>query len=257
MGALFVRPLPFVAATTSPAPLIGSVANMNIDLPGMVWRFGLTTPYFIIDLGANAVAYDTVALAGCNLRAGDTVQIRTGTTNTGTGNYAGTALPAWTGSKADTSTADAIFRLGAVRTERYVRVDIVATSHPDGFVQVQRAIVGKSISTLGIDFNAEQKFDDQSVVTVGPGYVSVDEYDVLISWKFSTGWISEVSYRTEWFPMLQNVGNRRGLLFIPDDSTPSNWQTDAVYGRIVGAVTGKAESFNGWRFEGTISAFSS
>ena len=64
MSALFVSPLSFNAASTSPAPLAGSVANLANDIPGLAWSFGLTSPYLIVDLGPNAVSYDTVALVG-------------------------------------------------------------------------------------------------------------------------------------------------------------------------------------------------
>lgn len=252
MAALFTYPLPFTAASTSPAPLAGSVANVAIDPPGLIWRFGLTTPYLIVDLGAGTLSYDTVAIVGSNLRSTDTIQVRTGATNTGVGGYAGTATAAWSGYKADTETAITVIRLGTARTERYVRIDFVATGHPDTWVQFQRLVVGKSVLTMGTDFNAEMGFEDSSVITSGPGYRSVDEYPVVTSWKISTGWISEASWRSDWYPMLQSAGSRRGILFVPDDTT--NYQTDMIFGPITSKASGKAEFYNAWRFEGTITS---
>jgi len=252
MSAIIVRPLPFSAASTSPAPLAGSVANLNVDHPAFVWRFGLTAPYLIVDLGAGALAYDWVALAGCNLRAGDAVQIRTGTTDIGTGGYTGSLRSAYAGAKGDLSTTDAIFKLGSTRTERYIRLDIVANGHPDGFVQVQRLIVGAGIVASGVSYDAEMSFVDQSIITAGSGYTAIDEFDVLTAWKLRVPFIGEASWRSEWYPLLQYAGNKRCVLFIPDDSTPENWQTDAIFGRFNTSATGKAEGFNAWAWEGSI-----
>lgn len=255
MSTAFVRPLPFTVATaSSPTPLAGSVNNLNLDVAGLVWRGALPTPYLIIDLGAGTLAYDTVAIIGTNLRATDTVQVRTGTTTPGTGGYAGTAVAAYTGPKADTATSKTIIKLGSTVTDRYIRIDFTATSHPDGFIQVQRLCVGKAITTLGISPDAEQGFEDRSVVTSGPGYSSVDQYDILVSWKISTGWISETSWRNDWNPFLQWAGISRAFLLILDDSAPANWQSDSVFGRITSKAGGKYEAYNQWRVEVTITA---
>lgn len=252
MSALLVRPLPFTAASTSPTPLAGSVANLNLDLPGLAWRFGLTTPYLIVDMGSGTLAYDTIALVGANLRATDTVQIRTGTTNTGIGGYAGTALAAWSGSKADVATADCIFKLGSVRTERYIRIDLSAPSHPDGYVQFTRLVVGKAAVANGVQWGAQKDFVDWSIVTNGPGYRSVDEYPVVTSWKFDLAWITEASWRSDWEPLFQWAGSKKGVLFIPDDTTPSNWQTDAIFGCFTTQVNGKDVNYDNWTVSGAV-----
>ena len=254
MSTAFVRPLAFVVASTSPAPLAGSVANLNVDPAGKVWRGSLPSSYLIIDLGSGTLAYDTVALIGTNLRASDTVQVRTGSTTSGTGGYAGSAVASYTGNKADSATSKTIIKLGSTTNDRYVRIDFTATSHPDGFVQVQRLCVGKAITTLGISPDAEQGFEDRSVVTNGPGYSSVDQYDIIVSWKISTGWISESSWRADWNPLLQWAGMSRAFLFILDDSVPANWQSDSVFGRITSKAAGKYEAYNQWRVEATITA---
>ena len=69
MSVVFVRPLPFTAASTSPSPLAGSVAFLSNDEAGLGWRYGLTAPFLIVDLGANPVAYDYVALFTMPLEA--------------------------------------------------------------------------------------------------------------------------------------------------------------------------------------------
>jgi hypothetical protein len=250
MSAVFVRPLPFTAAATSPTAT-APVSNMANDLPGMVWRSGGTSAYFIIDLGT-AASYDYVALIGANLRASDTVQIRTGTTDTGIGSYAGAAIVAFTGTKPAGTTTEAIFKLSATRTERYMRVDIAATGIPEGYIQAVRLVVGKSITTGGVSYDAEMSFVDRSVITSGTGYTSVDAYDVLTQWKVATDWISETAWRADWIPFFRATANSNGYLFIPDDTKPAQYQTDAIYGRTIVAPTGKNPAFNVWRFEATI-----
>lgn len=255
MSALFVKPLPFTLAGTSTV-VAGSVANLNNDEPGMAWRSGLTSPYVIVDLGPTVPAYNYVALFGANLRASDTVRITTGTTNTGTGGYAGAALPAFTGSKDETTTTKAIFKLPASRTDRFVRIELSAPSHPDNFVQFTRLVIGSAIVTDGIAYDAEQGFETQSIITTGPGYRSKDELPSLDSWKLSTGWINNDSWRNQWMPMLRYASRGNGLLFIPDDTNPAYYQSDALYGFVSGnSVGGKAQAWNVWRFEGKLISY--
>lgn len=248
MAALFALPLRFTPAATTPAPLAGSASYLANDVAGQVWR-GATASYFVIDLGANAVAYDTIALVGTNLRPTDTVRIRMGATDTGTGAY-DQATDAYAGAYAPG--AMAIFRLPAERTERYVRIDIVAPGHPDAFVQVGRLVVGKAITTLGIAPSSKQVFDDDSVRTRGPGYTTVDEYPTYVTWQISCAMITDDDWLGKWNPFLRRAGNKRGILFIPETALPERWQGMAIYGTIEGSASGSGESFNSWRFESTI-----
>lgn len=234
MGALFVKPLSFTVTAANESTLLPA-SNANLDEPALVYRSNnLTTPYVILDMGTSA-SYDTVAIMGSNLRATDTVQIRTGTTNTGIGNYAGSATAAWTGTLPESSTAKAIFKLSATRTERYVRIDFVATSHPDGYVQAQRIVVGKALALsngAGVDLGHSVSFMDQSVRFDGAGWSSYDRYDVLPVLKLSVSMVGETDWRNDWFGFLQTVGQNRAFLVVPDDATPANWQVDAVFGRV-------------------------
>jgi hypothetical protein len=209
---------------------VGSVANLSNDTPGLAWRFGLTAPHLIIDLGASPVSYDHVALFGANLRATDTVRVQTGATTTGTGAYDSTPIAAYTGFKDATTSTKVVIKLPALRTERYIRIDLSAPAHPSGYVQFSRLIIGAATVTDGVDYDAEQGFEAQSVITTGPGYRSVDAYAPLDSWKLSTGWISDESWRTQWAPMLRYAALGGGILFIPDNQTPANYQNDALFG---------------------------
>lgn len=250
MSAVFVRPLPFIAAPSA-TPAVGAVISMADDT-AMGWG-GTVAPssYFVIDLGAGTLAYDTIALIGTNLRIADTVQIRTGTTNSGTGNYSGSALPAYSGAKNDTATTKAIYNLGSVRTERYIRIDVSAASHPDGYSFVSRLVVGLAVKTLGIAFNAEIGFNDRSLMTSGPGFSTVDVFDVLTSWKISSDWIPDTTFIAYLAPLLQWAGTSRAFLCIIDD-TRTDQQIWSVFGRWTANAAVKIPAFNSNLIEGTI-----
>lgn len=256
MSAIFVRPLPFTATETSPLPLGGSVANLNNDKPNMVWRFGLDAPYLIIDLGSTARSYNYVALLGANLRASDTVRIRTGTGTTGTGSFDGTARAAYVGEKDEETTTKAIYPLPATRGERFVRIDLAAPSHPDGFVEFSRLVVGMSVEGEGIELGAEQSFETQSVIATGPGFRNTDVYESLDAWKVSTPWIKAADWRTTWAPFLRYASRGHGVLFIADDTTPATWQNEAIFGFLTNTATGKWDNANLVRFETKLIAYS-
>jgi hypothetical protein len=255
MSAVFVKPLPFTVSGSSPTPFAGTATlNLNNDVPGMVWR-GSVVSYFVLDLGAGPLAYDYVALVGTNLRASDTVRVRTGNTDNGIGGYAGGALPAWSGIKPDLSSAITIIALGELRGERFIRIDLSAPSHPANFVEAQRCVVGRAATVVGIQYGAEVTYNDRSETASGLGYESVDEGDFVPSMKISTAFISDVEWRTNWTNLMTWAALKRAVLFIPDTDTPSNWITDAIFGRL-SKGGGKIPIIGAWVFEGTITALS-
>jgi ribosomal protein L31 len=241
----------FTPVSSTPSVSAGSLANLNVDRPSYTARFAASTVSIIVDLGAGA-SYDYVALSGCNLRATDTVQIQTGTTTTGTGSYTGSALPAYTGYKNPDATTDAIFKLSSTRGERYLRLDISSPSNPNGYIEGQRLIVGKSFAAPGISQDAEISFVDQSEITTGANWTLIDEYPVITAWNLRLANISEGDWRCYWSPFLQWAGKKKCFLFIPDDANPNLWQTDAIFGRIENDAKGKWEYFNYWAWEGRI-----
>lgn len=253
-NCLFVRPLPFVASSSATAPQAGSIANLGNDQPGLVWR-GTTTGSLIVDLGASGAAYDTVALFGCNLRATDTVRVQTGNTNTGTGSYDSGVRASFTGTKDDASTSKAIFRLPSTRTDRYIRIDASAPSHPDGYVQFSRLVIGAAILNDGIQVDAEHGFETQSVIGTGPGYRTVDDYPSLDSWKIETGWIDATDWRAKWAPMLRYASCGYGLMFIANVDDASTWQTDAIFGSLGVTPVGKWQAYSKLNFQTKIIAY--
>lgn len=257
MRALFVAPLPFVGTTATgvAAPLAGTaVNNLAIDRPALIWR-GAVSGSVVIDLGTDPVSYDTVAMIGSNLRAGDLYRVQTGSAANTMNGYDSGNVAAWTGTKPKTLTAKSIIRLPTKRTERFLRITFTATGHPAGYVQFQRLIVGEAVTTYGIKFGAKMSFEDRSVITTAPGYTSVDRYDVLPAWDIATTSITDAEWREKWAPLLLGVGSSSGILFVRDELAPATFPTDAIYGRITSKAYGEAAYYDYWTFAGTIVAF--
>ncbi|GAA0456795.1 MULTISPECIES: hypothetical protein [Sphingomonas] len=256
MRALFVSPLPFVGTTATgiAAPIAGSVDFLNDDRPGLVWR-GATNGAVMIDLGPDPVEYNTVAVIGSNLRASDTVRVQTGSAPDTMDGYDSTAKSAWQGKKPKQLTAKSVLKLPATRAERFVKITFAAPNHPNGYVQFQRLVIGKAVSTYGIEFGAKLNFEDRSVITTGPGFTTTDRYDVLPAWDISTTGITDEEWREQWAPLLLEAGSSAGILFVRDEKAPATWQTDAVFGRISSKAYGEAKAYNWWVFAGTILAF--
>lgn len=249
--ALFVRPMDFAIASAATSTA-GVPIDMGNDEPGMVWRTGLTG-WVVLDLGAGVKPYDTVALVGTNLRATDTVRVRTGTATSGTGAHDVTTA-AYTGTLPEGRSTTTIIRLASMRTERYLRLDFVATAHPAGFIEVMRACVGRAILCFNPDFGFEMIADDQSPVAQGPGYRTVDRYAPTPGAKFSLGWVTDDSWFADWWPMLLWAGTARALLFVPDETQPTRWPAQSVFGCLTTPARGKADSYNAWRCEAAIMA---
>jgi hypothetical protein len=256
MSALFLKPIPFViSAGSSPNQAATAPAsNTALDLPGLVWRSAnLTTVNVIIDLGPTA-SYDYVAIIGSNLRATDTVLIQSANGTTGVGGYSSGSVPAYTGNKPDGFTTKTIKALGSTQTGRYMRLDFTVTGHPDGYVQVQRIVVGKAVVLDGIDADCEQTFEDQSVAYSGPNYTAFDEYPVLPGWKIKSSWIGDAAWRTTVRPFLISVGQNKPFLFVPRADQPTYWQEEAIFGRITSQAKGSHPNHDLWALDMAVTA---
>lgn len=240
MSVIFVAPLRFTVVAANQRTIAPAI-NMNQDEPGMVYRSAdLNTVYFKVQLDGST--WDTFSLVGSNLRSGDTIRIRAGTTSAAvdgtTGLSADVTFQAWSGS-APTNGALSFRLLGTAITSPFVRIDITSTGNPAGYVQASRLVIGKRVVTDGVSIGAKQTFEDMSVIEEGPGYTTVDEYGVRIGWKVTLEGISDADFNTNWFPFLRAVGRKKGFVFIPDDSSPYV-QTQAVYGRMNNVASGES-----------------
>ncbi|MBD8699272.1 hypothetical protein IFT54_05510 [Sphingomonas sp. CFBP 13714] len=240
MAAVFVAPLPFTALAANEqatAPL----SNTRNDEPGFVWRSAnLTTVYAKVQLTGAVTEWDTFALVGSNLRATDTIRVRAGATAAAVDGTSGLTVDqtfnAWTG-VAPTGGALSFKLLGAVVASPFVRMDITSTGNPATYVQAQRIVIGKRVETDGVNVGAEITFDDSSIVETGPGYTSVDIYNVRIGWKVTLDFITDAKFFTNWFPFLRRVGTFQPFVFIPD--TDSLYvQSQAVFARVTSSAKG-------------------
>ncbi len=238
MAAVLVAPLPFTALAANEqatAPL----SNTRSDEPGFVWRSAnLTTVYAKVQLTSAVTDWDTFALVGSNLRATDTIRVRAGATSAAVDGTSGLTVDqtfnAWTG-VAPTGGALSFKLLGAIVTSPFVRIDITSTSNPATYVQAQRIVIGKRVETDGVNVGAEQTFEDSSPIETGPGYTSVDVYNVRIGWKVTLEGITDAKYYTNWFPFLRTVGLTQAFVFIPDTDSPYV-QNQAVFARVTGSA---------------------
>lgn len=227
MTAMIVRPLGFTVSSNTGWVAANPVTNLNLDHSGLVARSTGTTASFTVSLGS-ATSIDTVALIGSNLPSTATVTV------TATG-YASGATAAYTGVKDAETTTKTIFQFSPITTTTVT----VSITVPSGTIEAQRLVIGKRVEIDGLDGTPEQTFDDQSVIDTGPGYTSVEEFNVLMSWKAKASWITDASWRSDWFPLLSRVGLKKPVLFVPVSEDPTRFQHEAVFGRFNSIAKGE------------------
>lgn len=232
MPASLTRPLPFTVLASDEHTATAPARNTLDDRPGKVWRTTTNAGYIVIDLGT--AAYDTVVIVGTNLTAADTVRIRTGTDTTAVGAFDRT-VPAMTGTKPTGFTTKTFVQLGQTRSERYMRIDFVSAAP----VEVQRIVVGPSVTTIGIDHEADEAVLDSSEINTVLGVDTIQTGLKKLRWKFSMSRISESDWRNSWKSFLYAVGKTQPVVFVPFVETPSSWQSDITFGRIRNDVSAK------------------
>ncbi|MGK2911223.1 MAG: hypothetical protein ACSLE1_15690 [Sphingobium sp.] len=203
-------------------------------------------------VATNSQAWDTVALIGSNLRATDTIRIRSANSAAATSAtplYDSGTNAAWTAPKPSLATAKSILKLPAARTDAFIRIDITATGHPAGYVQAQRLLFGKAITTDGVDASYEIGFEDQSVPYSGPGWQAFDEYPVLMTAKAKMSWLSDLAFRADWADFLQVVGQKKAFLFVPFVEAPDRIQTEAMFATITSKVSVPRPNSDNWIVE--------
>jgi hypothetical protein len=215
------------------------VSFTNIDSPGLVAKSNSTTASFTVTL-AEYTDIDTVAVIGSDLPSTANIII------TAAG-YTSNAVAAYTGVKDGSVSTKTIHQFDPVGTST-VTVSITSST-PFSF---QRLVIGKRVQNDGIDQSCEQSFEDQSVFDNGPGYTTVDEYNILPSWKAKMSWIAETKWREEYFPLLNRVGTKKALLFVPQSQLPDTFQHEACFGRFAVVAKGEHNNSDNWVLNFTI-----
>lgn len=239
MGAFLTAPKQFTILS-APALATALATNLGLDHPGRVWRSTSATT-LVIDIQGDASTIDTVALCGSDLTAADTISVRTAATQAALGSATPVSKPAVTGFVAPGASTITYLAIPA-QAFRFVRITITLPTART--VTAQRLVVGQSVTSDGLDYDAEQSFEDTSLAIDGQSYSAFEEYPTLTSWKFKISRISNDDWRTKWNPLLRSVGRNKGLLFVPDDQAQS--QSDMIFGRITSTASGQAAAYDWW-----------
>lgn len=244
MSAVFLAPQKLSVAAASQSAT-APASNALVDPAGLVWRSnGLSGIYGTFSVPA---AFDSIALTGTNLRAMDTVRVRTASNPDMTNAIVDRTVQAWSGAPGSNG-AITYVGLEAAANGPYVRIDINSASNPAGYVEVQRILIGKRIEILGIDHGASQGFEDASTIEDINGMTLSDVYRVRDSWKFNVSDTTQATYALQWYPFLKSVGKHKAILFIPNTASPY-LQTEACLAYITGSPKGDSQSSDFWKMD--------
>ncbi|MEK7454742.1 MAG: hypothetical protein AABZ76_07440 [Pseudomonadota bacterium] len=226
MVAFACYPEPWTMVASTGASPTAPVSNMGLyDWSNMTYRSTSLTAGFTV-LSTCATPIDCVALVGTNLRQYDAVRIRIGATQAAAEGE-GTALvdiqmPAWSGVKTDIKAPMTVLLLPQAVQGKYVRVDVTATGHPAGYVEIGSLVVGSAVREEGVGTGAELSINDPSSIISNAGFNFADRFPVGQSYKASFPYVTERSLRAQWHPMLAKAGNTKPVLFVPNYELKAN-----------------------------------
>lgn len=226
MVAFACYPEPWTMVASTGASPTAPVSNMGLyEWSNMTYRSTSLTAGFTV-LSTCATPIDCVALIGTNLRQYDAVRIRIGATQAAAEGE-GTAtvdiqMPAWSGVKTDIKAPMTVLLLPAPIQGKYVRVDVTATGHPAGYVEIGSLVVGSAVTEEGIGTGAELSINDPSSIISNAGFNFADRFPVGQSYKASFPYVTEKSLRSQWHPMLAKAGNTKPVLFVPNYELKAN-----------------------------------
>lgn len=238
MATVLCAPQSFTVNSSS-EQATAPASNAGTAHAGLVWRSNGLSGVFAV-LQTAGLPIDLIALAGSNIRSGDSVRVRGASTAAMSSPVFDVTVIGWTG-VAPARGALTLVQLATAYTPAFVRVDITSTGNPAGYVEVQRIVIGKKVSCDGVDIGCEQAFEDQSPVEDTMGYTTVDDVRVRDAWKATVSNIKEVDYWTTWYPFLRTLGKTRDFLFVPD-TDPTFMQNQTIMGRITSRASGNYRS---------------
>lgn len=253
--SVFVEPVTPTLVTAAAEVAGRPTSNLLNNEPGMKWRSTTLSTGFVVSVPAGS-SIDCIALLWSNLRATDTIRVRAANSaanTTASPLYDSGNVAAFSGTKASGFSTKSIILLPTALTHTHWRVDIVASGHPDGYVEAGKVVLGTQYNTTrDMDYDCKQLMRNQSVVSEGPGYEDVDEYVSLPGWTASFSYIPMTTWRDSFYPFLLRVGNRKPVLFIPEPEAPTTWQQEVVYGRMKQDAAGECYHWDGWKTDITI-----
>lgn len=251
MSALFVRPEAFTVTAATQSTL-QPASNLNIDHAGLIWAMPSAAGTATITVQGSGQLIDTIALIGSNLAPSDTIKYRVGTDTTtlNAASYS-VAQAAYTGATvAAPFTTKSVIKLASPVAFNLIQISL--TMAVAKIVTAQRLVVGKAISTMGIEMNAESGVLSRSQAISGPGWASTQTFGNVPTWKAKCSFISGTSWRSEWLPFLMNVGIDFGFLFVPNDADMH--PHDVMFGTMDSAGKGQIPGWDAWAIEMNITA---
>jgi len=238
MATIFCTPQAFTMSAGS-QQATATISNAGTDHPAQVWRSnGLAGVFATLQTAGKTI--DTLALMGTNIRSTDTVRFRGSNSADMSALLFDTTVQGWTGA-APARGATTLLAMANSYAPAFVRIDISSSGNPDGYVEVQRIVIGKRVQTDGINIGCDHMFEDSSINEEINGYTVSDALRMRDSWKVTMNNIKETDYWTTWYSFLRGVGSTAGFLFVPD-TDPTLMQNQTILARVSSSAKGNYQS---------------
>lgn len=219
---------------------------------------------FDYDLGS-AYDIDAIAVLWSNLRPGvDTITIIGATSQanlSASPGYNSGALFAVTGTTYRDVVAPGKFLVtpGSVQTFRYwrVRISVVGTAHPAGYVQFSRALfMRKALFQIGyqraelsaVDFNQKIQLDS------GDDRSSEDSLLIRPIAQLDLQWEKQSEMEQIFGQYTLGLGLSLPLMVVPD-LTAGNLQDQIVFGRPEQIISHASDTYDAWKFQCRVRSF--
>jgi hypothetical protein len=191
------------------------------------------------DLG-QAYQYDYVALLGHNISASATVTLYGADDSAFTANVVSDILTH--------NVANLRFYLAAARTKRYVRIRVLDTTNPNGYIEIGTVILGKYLN-LGVPVEAEGHEDgyaDATETEVSPSQNIFIVRDAPVLRSKALGWshVSD-SVKASLLLLLEACGAHYAIDFCFDYTAPN---TNSVWATLAEAARPQYVSYDNWRW---------
>lgn len=234
MSALILKPEDFTINQSSGQ----NDSFLKNDEPGLVWRTIGSHSFLIAELLGSEI--NSIALAGTNLVHGDAIRIRFGysldSVTTGTSDIDSTIGIA-TGKPVGGSSF-VIYKMDDAHPFTHMSIEINATSNVDGYIDIARLIVGKSVNSDGIDVGAELSYSNDTNSYLDPKKTKPE-------WKVTISGLTEAIKFNIWHHLLFDLADQRGFLFVP--CLESDYvQEQSIFGGISSTSKGSASNSDYW-----------
>lgn len=233
MSTLLLNPNPFNVVSAS-----GQNAQfLLMDEPGLVWRNSSASASLVVGLDGSVI--DTVALAGTNLKAGSTVRIRLGSSESAVNGTAAVDITTTIAKGVPVAGRSFVIqKLPSAAAHSFLRIDITSGG---GHIEVSRLVVGKSVNCDGVDIGAELTYLNDTKSYLDPKKTKP-------VWKVTVSGFTEYEKFRTWHPLLVDLGDQHGFLFVPY-LEGDYVQEQASFGFMSGHSKGTALTSDYWNID--------